>query len=103
MHHSSGIQLRSDGQWLIPMTEIELLNKNLEQAPENLVAFIDGQVLIPSDFSEAELKRPKKKRKVTGPKIPETLLHLNGLDYLTLARVDINMVRLNSSLTVSLG
>lgn len=75
------------------MRSVQLLNNNPGQAPENLIAFIDGRTFSSPDPQELESERPKKKRKVSGPDTSKTPLHSSGPDdYLTLARVDITMV-----------
>lgn len=74
MHHSS-IQLRFD-----------------EQAPDDMLAFLDGRTVSPSEIPEPEPERPKKRRKLTGPKTSKTPFHsIDSHDSLTLARVDIKM------------
>ena len=84
------------------MGDVERLKKNPEQAPEKLVAFIDGQILSSPEPSEPEPERPKKKRKLTGPIEPKTPPSGSD-DYLTLARVDISMVRLYQTLADCIG
>ncbi len=77
------------------MALVELLNNNLDQAPENLLALLDGRPFSSSERSEPESERPKKRRKVTGPDTSKTPLYSgDSAGYLTLARVDISMVRL---------
>ena len=79
------------------MGDVELLNNHLEQAPESLVAFIDGRTSSFLETSELEQERPKKRRKLTESNTSQTRL-AGPDDYLTLARVDISMVRLRSYL-----
>ena len=70
----------------------------LEQAPENLIAFIDGRPLTSPEPSEPESGPVRKKRKLTGPDTSKILPLLSRTDdYLTLSRVDVTMVRLHSS------
>ena len=74
--------------------EVESLNKNPEQAPASLLAFLDGQPLASSELSQTEPERPKKKRRLIGSDTAETSLHLSSSDdYLTLARADLSMVK----------
>lgn len=71
--------------------DVEVLNNHLEQAPENLVAFADGRTVSSPESSEPEPERPWKKRKLAGPNTSKT--PPSGDDQLTLARVDISLVR----------
>ena len=72
----------------------DLLNNNSDEAPESLIAFLDGRILSSSEPSEPEPERPEKRRKLTGPRTPKTPLESSDLyDVLTLARVDISIVR----------
>lgn len=73
--------------------DVELLNNHLEQAPENLLAFIDGQISSFLETPEPEPERPKKRRRLTEWNTSQTP-PAGPDDYLTLARVDISMVRL---------
>ena len=76
------------------MRDIEVLNNHPEQAPENLVAFVDGRTVSSPEFSEPEPERPRKKRKLAGPNsTSKTPPSGEYDDQLTLARVDISLVR----------
>lgn len=77
---------------------VELLINSSDHAPENLVAFLDGRPLPFSEPSGPEPERPKKRRKITGPHTSNTPLHSSDAnDFLTLARVDISMVKSQQS------
>lgn len=79
---------------LVPALKVAIHLRLDDQAPENLVAFLDGRTLSSSEPSEPEPERPKKRRKLTGPNTLETPFHPSDPDdYLTLARVDIVIVR----------
>lgn len=83
---------------------VELLNSNSDQAPENLVAFLDGRKSSSSGPSDPEQERPKKRRKLAGPNRSKTPLHSSDSDdYLTLARVDISLVGLYKSRGITLA
>lgn len=72
------------------MRDVEVLNNHPEQAPENLVAFIDGRAL---SSPEPEPERPRKKRKLAGPNTAKTPPGGPDDSHLTLARIDISIVR----------
>ena len=76
---------------------VELLNNHTEQAPDNLVAFIDGRISSPLEPPEPEFERPKKRRKLTPPNTSQTPPAAPS-DCLALARVDMSMVRLDWNL-----
>ena len=77
------------------MGAAELLNNNSDQAPDNLVAFLDGRTFSSPEPCELERERPKKRRKLIGSNASKRPLHASDTDdCLTLARVDISMVRL---------
>ena len=72
-----------------------MLNNHLEQAPEDLIAFIDGRIPYVLEAPEREPERPKKRRRLTESNTSQTP-PAGPDDSLTLARVDISMVRLRS-------
>lgn len=70
------------------------MNRYAEQAPETLVAFLDGRALPSITRSDTDTEPPRKRRKVNvgnaakvlpPPAVPD--------DYLTLARIDLSIVR----------
>ena len=85
------------GSFRPAMGHVELLNNLLDQAPENLVAFLDGRTSSFLEIPEPEPERPKKRRRLTESNTSQTP-PAGPDDYLTLARVDISMVRLRSYL-----
>ena len=85
------------GKSCLAMGDVELLKNHVEQAPENLLAFIDERVSSFQETPEPEPERPKKRRRLTESNTSQTP-PAGPNDYLTLARVDISMVRLRSYL-----
>ena len=71
------------------------MNRYAEQAPETLVAFLDGRTppSIPRPNTNTNPEPPRKRRKVTGGSAAKVLLPPAAPDdYLTLARVDLSIV-----------
>ena len=70
------------------------MNRYAEQAPETLVAFLDGRTLPSITQSDTNTEPPRKRRKVTGGNAAKMILPPAAPDdYLTLARVDLSIVR----------
>ena len=70
------------------------MNRCAEQAPETLVAFLDGRTPPSITHSNTDTEPPRKRRKVTGGSAAKVLLPpAVPDDYLTLARVDLSIVR----------
>ena len=70
------------------------MNRYAEQAPETLVAFLDGRTPPSITRSDTNTEPPRKRRKVTGGSAAKVLLPPAAPDdYLTLARIDLSIVR----------
>ena len=70
------------------------MDRCTEQAPETLVAFLDGRALQPVARSNTNIEPPRKRRKVTAGNAAKVLPPPAVLDdYLTLARIDLSIVR----------
>ena len=70
------------------------MNRYAEQAPETLVAFLDGRTSPSIPRSNTITEPPRKRRKVSGGSAAKLLLPPAAPDdYLTLARVDLSIVR----------
>ena len=70
------------------------MNRYAEQAPETLVAFLDGQTSPSLARSNTNTEPPRKRRKVTGGNAAKVFLPPAAPnDYLTLAHVDLSIVR----------
>jgi hypothetical protein len=91
---------------------LESLNADFgpEQPPETLVAFLDGKTPPSTTYSDKDQEPPRKRRKVTSSNAAIAPLPSAASDeYLTLARVDLSIVRQPSDstelfrLTVGLG
>lgn len=70
------------------------MNRYAEQAPETLVAFLDGRALPSITRSNTNTEPPRKRRKVTAGNAAKVLPPPAVLDdHLTLARIDLSIVR----------
>ena len=70
------------------------MNRYAEQASETLVAFLDGQTPPSIARSNTTTEPPRKRRKVTGGNAAKVVLPPAAPhDYLTLAHVDLSIVR----------
>ena len=70
------------------------MNRYAEQAPETLVAFLDGRALLSITRPDTNTEPPRKRRKVTVGNAAKVLPPpAVPYDYLTLARIDLSIVR----------